>query len=45
MSKNPREGLSFDEALLAEVRDRFCRIDTDADGSRRLFFENAGGLD
>ena len=43
MSKNPREGLSFDEALLAEVRDRFCRIDTDADGSRRLFFENAGG--
>jgi len=43
MKKNTTDGMSFDENLLAEVRKKFCRIDTDADGSRRLFFENAGG--
>ena len=43
MDKNPRKGLYFNEALLTEVRERFCRLDTDADGNTRLFFENAGG--
>ena len=38
-----KEGLLFDDALMAEIRDKFERIDIDADGSRRLFFENAGG--
>jgi len=43
MSEKIKEEMHFNEDLLAEVRQRFCRIDTDADGSRRLFFENAGG--
>lgn len=41
--ESPREGLLFDKELLHEIRQRFERIDVDADGSRRLFFENAGG--
>lgn len=41
--ESPREGLLFDKELLQEIRQRFERIDVDADGSRRLFFENAGG--
>lgn len=36
-------GILFDEKTLAEVRERFWRIDTDGAGKRRLFFENAGG--
>lgn len=38
-----QKGLLFDDELMAEIREKFCRIDTDYDGSRRLFFENAGG--
>ena len=28
MKKNTTDGMSFDENLLAEVRKKFCRIDT-----------------
>ncbi len=38
-----RRGQLFNEELMREIRSKFCRIDTDFDGSRRLFFENAGG--
>lgn len=38
-----KKGLLFDEELMHEIRLRFERLDEDADGSRRLFFENAGG--
>ena len=37
-----RRGL-FDKKTILAIRDKFCRIDVDADGSDRLFFENAGG--
>ena len=33
----------FDEKLLSEIREKFWRIDTDSEGKKRLFFENAGG--
>lgn len=36
-------GKLFDEIFLSEVRKKFWRIDTDREGRRRLFFENAGG--
>ena len=38
-----KEEMYFDRELAGGSQARFCRIDTDADGSRRLFFENAGG--
>ena len=38
-----KKGLLFSDELLGKIREKFCRIDTDYDGSRRLFFENAGG--
>lgn len=43
MNDIERKGLLFDDDLMEEIRAQFCRIDTDYDGSRRLFFENAGG--
>ena len=43
MVEKPQAAMGFDDGLLQAIRNRFCRIDTDADGSRRLFFENAGG--
>ncbi len=43
MGKNTTDSIAFDEKLMAEIRKRFCRVETDADGTRRLFFENAGG--
>lgn len=43
MVEKPQAAIGFDDGLLQAIRNRFCRIDTDADGSRRLFFENAGG--
>lgn len=43
MNEEMKKGIMFDDSLMAEVRKKFCRIDKDADGSRRLFFENAGG--
>ncbi len=36
-------GILFDEALLTQIREKFCNVDVDIDGSFRLFFENAGG--
>ena len=40
-------GILFDERTLAEVRERFRRIDTDGEGKRRLPDQHgkAGGLD
>lgn len=43
MTDTERKGQLFDDELMNEIRSKFCRIDTDFDGSRRLFFENAGG--
>lgn len=37
------KGLLFSDQLLSQIREKFWRIDVDADGKRRLFFENAGG--
>ena len=44
MDRKEDRGLLFDEKTISAIRDKFCRIDVDADGSERLFFENAGGL-
>ncbi len=41
--KNEERGLLFEDSILSEIRDKFWRIDVDGDGTRRLFFENAGG--
>ena len=43
MDRKEDRGLLFDEKTISAIRDKFCRIDVDADGSQRLFFENAGG--
>lgn len=43
MDRKEDRGLLFDEKTISAIRDKFCRIDVDADGSERLFFENAGG--
>ncbi len=29
---------------ISAIRDKVCRIDVDADGGERLFFENARGV-
>ena len=33
----------FDQSLLAQIRDRFCHVDTCPFQGPRIFFENAGG--
>lgn len=38
-----KEGLYFDEETMREVRERFCLVDQEYDGKKRIFFENAGG--
>lgn len=43
MNVEENKGLLFDDLTLAEIRDRFYHVDTDIDGTERLFFENAGG--
>ncbi|RKE34721.1 selenocysteine lyase/cysteine desulfurase [Paraburkholderia sp. BL23I1N1] len=36
-------GEFFSEPLMEEIKGRFHHVDADADGQRRLFFDNAGG--
>ncbi|MCK9217443.1 MAG: aminotransferase class V-fold PLP-dependent enzyme [Firmicutes bacterium] len=43
MTNERNRGLLFGEKLLSEIRDKFYFVDVDGDGSKRLFFENAGG--
>lgn len=43
MKTESDKGLLFDESILSEIREKFYRINVDADESARLFFENAGG--
>lgn len=33
----------FDEALQKEIKSKFCYMDEDMFGHKRLFFENSGG--
>lgn len=37
------KGLAFSPEMMKQIGDRFAYLDNDFDGSRRLFFENAGG--
>ncbi len=37
------KGFVFDPALQKEIKDRFCYMDEDMFGKKRLFFENSGG--
>ena len=41
--QNLNEGLLFDPALSAEIKDRFYYVDADPEFGQRLFFENSGG--
>ena len=41
--QNLNEGLLFDPALSAEIKDRFFYVDADPEFGQRLFFENSGG--
>lgn len=43
MGEIASQGVLFDKPLLEKIRSKFHRINTDADGEPRLFFENAGG--
>ena len=43
MNNESDRGLFFSNEMMDGIRKKFYRIDTDADGSPRLFFENAGG--
>lgn len=43
MERKIDTGFLFDEKTTRMIRNKFCRVDIDADGSDRLFFENAGG--
>ena len=41
--QNLNEGLLFDPALSAKIKDRFYYVDADPEFGQRLFFENSGG--
>lgn len=41
--ENYPHGLLFDEALHAQIREKFCYLESDPEAGERLFFENAGG--
>ena len=43
MNREEKRGIFFEESILAELRKKFYNVDTDADGTDRIFFENAGG--
>ena len=44
MDRKEDRGLLFDEKTISAIRDKFCRIDVDADGSQRLFLKTQGDL-
>ena len=37
------DGVFFSDALMQEIKDRFYYVNADADGLKRLYFDNAGG--
>ncbi len=38
MDRKEDRGLLFDEKTISAIRDKFCRIDVDADGSEKTIF-------
>lgn len=43
MESQQQKGEFFPSELLAEIRDRFYYVDCEPNGTKRIFFENAGG--